>query len=100
MNAYGKPLSIISLAAAEQRLQAVVGRDHEASGVDEELAGDVEEDQEEVKGAEAEDHVDFWNAGLLLEVVEGWVPGQLLVELGEMVLRPTYAVSGYQGGTW
>ena len=34
-------------------MQRVVGRNEEADGIDEELCGDVEEDEEEVKGTEA-----------------------------------------------
>lgn len=48
-------LSVIDLACAEQRVQGVVGRDGESSRVDEELASDVEEDKEEVDGAQAEE---------------------------------------------
>jgi len=33
-------------------MQRVVGRNKEADGIDEEFCGDVEEDKEEVKGAE------------------------------------------------
>jgi len=63
---YGKPLAIIGLPAAEQRLEREVCRDGEARGVDQELAGDVEEDEEEVEGAEAEHDVDLGHASLLL----------------------------------
>lgn len=44
----GQPLRIIGLAGAEQSFQAVIRGQGEAGGVDEEFAGDVEEDEEEV----------------------------------------------------
>lgn len=74
---YGQPLGVISLAAGEQRLKRVVRRDSEAGSVDEELASDVKEDEEEVQSAQTEDHVDLWDICLLLEVVESRVLGEL-----------------------
>jgi hypothetical protein len=74
---YGEPLRIIRLAGREDGLHGPVGREHEASGVDEELAGDVEEDEEEVEGAETEHDVDLGDGGLRFEVVERWVLGEL-----------------------
>jgi hypothetical protein len=70
MKAY---LSIVSLAGAEQSFQRVISRNDEAGEVDEELASDVEEDEEEVQGEKAEDDIDFGNRRLALEVVEGRV---------------------------
>ena len=58
-------------------MKRVVGRECEASCVHEELAADVEEDQEEVERAETEDDIDLWYGGLLLEVLERWILGQL-----------------------
>jgi len=81
-----QPLSIIDLAGAEQGRQRVITRNDEAGDVDEESASNVEEDQEEVEGSETKDDVDLGNRGLLLEVVEGGVFGQLLVELRHVVL--------------
>ena len=75
--AYGEPLGIIRLADGEDGLHGPVGREHEAGGVDEELAGDVEEDEEEVEGSETQDDVDLGHAGLRFEVVERWVLGEL-----------------------
>lgn len=77
---YCKPLRIIGLAAGEQRLEGEVGGDDESGSVDQELAGNVKEDEEEVQSAETEHNVDFWDAGLLLKVVESWVFRQLPVE--------------------
>jgi len=74
---HSKPLSVIGSAAAEQRLDRVVTRNDKGGKVDEELAGDVEEDERKVKRAESEDDVDLWNRGLLLKVVQSWVLGEL-----------------------
>lgn len=84
---HGQPLRVIARLAREQGLERVVGRDDESGGVDEELAGDVEEDEEEVEGAEAEDDVDLGHVGLLLELLQLRVLGELLVELRQVVLR-------------
>ena len=45
-------LSIVHLAEAEESIKRVVGWDNEAGRVDEELATDVEEDEEEVDAGE------------------------------------------------
>ena len=74
---YRKPLRIIRFAHGEDRFQRPVGREREASGVDQEFASYVEEDQEEVQSAETKDDIDFGNGSLLLEVLQGWVFGQL-----------------------
>ena len=70
-------LCVIDLAGAEQGGQRVVSGDGESSNINEEGAGDVEEDEEEVKTGEAEDGVDLGHRGLLLEIVEGGVFRQL-----------------------
>lgn len=105
---YGEPLSVIGGADAEQRFERVVRREREAGGVDEELAGNIEEDEEEVERAETENDVCLRDVGLLFEVAQGRVSGQLcfpsaraarwcapigvqsrtLIELGEVVLGP------------
>jgi hypothetical protein len=84
---YGQPLGVITLLRSEESLEGVVGRDDEAGGVDEELSSDVEEDKEEVEGAETENNVDLGNVGLLLKLLQLGVLGQLLVELGQVELR-------------
>ena len=66
-------MGVIGLGGGEEGVEGVVGGQGEAGGVDQELAGNVKEDEEEVEGAESEDYVDLWDAGLLLEVVESWV---------------------------
>jgi hypothetical protein len=58
-------------------MQRVVGGDHEANRVDEELSRDVEEDQEEVESSEAEDDVDLGHIGLPFEIIEEFVVRQL-----------------------
>lgn len=63
-------LSVVGLADTEEGLERVVGGDKEAGRVNEELAGNIEEDEEKVQGAEAEDDVDLWHRRLLLKVVE------------------------------
>lgn len=71
-------LSIIRRGGAEKSLDRVVSWDDETRSVDEELCGNVEKDEEEVESSESEDDVDLGDRGLLLEVVEGWVFGQLV----------------------
>jgi hypothetical protein len=73
----GEPLGVVDLAGTEQGVERVVAGDDESSNVDEKLAGNVEENQEEVEADEAEDGVDLGDGGLLLKVVEGGVLGQL-----------------------
>jgi len=70
-------VGVIGLARGEESLERVVAGDEEASKVDEELASNVEEDEEEVEGTETEDDVDLGDGALLLKVVEGRVLGQL-----------------------
>ena len=70
-------MGVIGLGLGEESLERVVAGDEEASKVDEELASNVEEDEEEVEGTETEDDVDLRDGALLLEVVEGRVLGQL-----------------------
>ena len=84
---HGQPLGVIALAGGEEGLEGVVGGDDEAGGVDEELSSNVEEDKEEVEGAEAENNVDLGDVGLLLKLLQLRVLGQLLVELGQVELR-------------
>jgi hypothetical protein len=83
MKAY---LGIISLAGAEQSFQWVVSGDDKAGEVNQEFASNVEKDEEEVQGQEAKDDIDFGNWRLALKVVEGWVLGELLVQVADVVL--------------
>lgn len=70
-------LRVIRSSGGEQSVQRVVGRDNETRQVDKELAGDVEEHQEEIDADQAEDHVDLGDGGLALQVVKDGVFGQL-----------------------
>jgi len=81
-----QPLSVIRGTRGEQGLEGVVARKDETGKVDEELAGDVEEDKEEVDTDQTQDDIDLGNGGLSLQVVQDRVLRQLLVELGDSVL--------------
>lgn len=70
-------LSVIRGARGEQGLKRVVAGDQEAGKIDEELASDVEEDQEEVNSSQTQDGIHLGDGGLSLEVVEGGVLGEL-----------------------
>ena len=72
-----KPLRVIVLGGAEERLEGVVAGDDEAGDVGQELAAQVEDDEEEVERGQADDTVRLGDAGLLLEVDESGVPGEL-----------------------
>jgi len=85
-NPISQPLSIIRLARTEECLERVVARNDKAGSIDEELSSDVEEDEEEIDSDEAEEGIDLGHAGLLLEVVEQRILGQLLVDLVDLVL--------------
>jgi len=85
-NPVRQPLSVVNLGGAEQRVQGVIAGNDEAGNVDEKFASNVEEDQEEVESAETEDHIDLGNRRLLFQVVEEFILGQLLVQLGQVVL--------------
>jgi hypothetical protein len=87
VSAYCQPLGVVDLAGGEKSLEGVVAREDEAGKVDEECTAEVEEDQEEVQAAQAEDHVDLGHAGLLLEIVEHLIFGQLQTNLVSMVPR-------------
>jgi len=82
----GQPLSVIGGSGAEQCLDTIVSWNDETSRVDEEFSGNVEEDEEEVDSTETENDVDLGNRGLLFEVVESSILGQLLVQLADLVV--------------
>jgi len=82
-----QPLCVIHLVSTEQCFQRVVSRNDESCKVDKELAPDVEEDEEEVEGDKAQEGIGLGDIGLLFEVVERWIFGELLVDLGDLVLR-------------
>lgn len=74
---HSQPLRVVGGARGEESRQRVVARDDEASEVGEELAAEVEDDEEEVQGGEADGGVGLGDTGLLLKVVEGGVLGEL-----------------------
>lgn len=75
--AYRQPLCIILLVVGEERLERVVTGDNEAGKVGQELAAEVEDDKEEVEGADTNDSISLGDTGLLLSVVEERVLGEL-----------------------
>ena len=62
----------------EESAQRVVPRNDEASKVGEELASQVEDNEEEVKSTKADDGIGLGDTRSLLEVVQKGVLGQLL----------------------
>ncbi len=74
---YGQPLRIVILGIGEEGSEGVVSGNDEAGKVGEELATEVEDDEEEVKGADTDDGIGLGNADLPLQVVEGGILGQL-----------------------
>jgi hypothetical protein len=70
---YRQPLSVIDGAAGKQSVEGVVGGNNKANCVHEKLGSDVEEDQEEVQGAESEHDVDLGYAGTGLQIIEEFV---------------------------
>lgn len=74
---HGKPLSIIRLARSEESSKGKVSGDNEARNVGEKLAAEVEDDQEEIKCAQAKHAIGLGDRGLLLEIVEHGVLGEL-----------------------
>lgn len=81
-------LSVIGGSGAEQCLDTIVSWNDETSRVDEEFSGNVEEDEEEVDSTETENDVDLGNRGLLFEVVESSILGQLCSVSASALDRP------------
>lgn len=74
---YGKPLCVIILASSEQSLKRVISRNHKASEVGEELASKIKDNEEEVKGDDADNSIGLRHTKLLLEIVESRIFGEL-----------------------
>ncbi len=74
---YSQPLSIVSGAGSEQGIQRVVAGNDEASQIGEELATEVEDNEEEVEGAQADNSIRLGDTSLLLKIVQGGVLGEL-----------------------
>lgn len=58
-------------------MERVVARDDEASEVGEELATEIEDDEEEVESGDSNDDIRLRDTSLLLEVVQRRVLGEL-----------------------
>lgn len=74
---YSQPLSVILLVGSEESGQGVVAGNDETSKVGQELAAQVEDDEEKVESANADGGVGLGDARRLLEVVKGGVLGEL-----------------------
>lgn len=70
-------MRIINLAGAKQGFEGVIARNQKSGEVDQKLASNVEEDEEEVQANDTEESIDLRNGGLLLKVVEGRILGKL-----------------------
>lgn len=75
--AHSQPLRVVRGAGGEESIERVVAGDDEASQVGEELATEVEDDEEDVDDNEADEGVGLGNADLRLNVVQGGVLGEL-----------------------
>jgi len=81
-----EPLSVIRLPNTEECVKGIVSRYHKSSNIGEELTGNVEEDEEEVECAQAEESVNLGNRGLLFQIVQNRVLRKLLINLGDVAL--------------
>lgn len=82
----GQPLGVIIGVVREERIDGIVAGDDETGEVGEKLSAKVEDDEEEVQGAEADGTVRLGNVGGLFNVVQDGVLGKLAVELTKVVL--------------
>jgi len=82
-----EPLGIVILLGGEEGIQGVVSGDDEAGEVGQELASEVEDNEEEVESGEPNGGVDLGDRGLLLKVVEGGILRKLTVELVDITLN-------------
>lgn len=94
-NPVRQPLSVIGGTGSEESLKRVVTGNQETGKVDEELASDVEENQEEVDANQTQDRIDLGDVGLALQVVKNGVLRELLVELRNGVLGTVLDGSHY-----
>lgn len=85
-NPVRQPLGIILLVVSEECLERVVTGDNKTGKVGQELAAEVEDDEEEVEGTESNNSICLGDTGLLLGVVEERVLGELTVELTKVLL--------------
>ena len=68
-------MRVIDFACTEERFKGVIAWNEKPCKVYEELASNIEEDQEKVDSDEAEEGIDLRYRGLLFEVVEHWILG-------------------------
>lgn len=66
---HSQPLRVVILVIGEESIQRIVAGDDKASKVGEELATEVEDDEEKVQGGQAHDSVGLGDTGALLNVV-------------------------------
>jgi hypothetical protein len=77
--AYCEPLRIITLSHAKQSLEGIIPRDHKPGDIGQELSSNIKEDEEEVGRDKPEERVDLGDRGLLLQIVQSWVLGELFM---------------------
>lgn len=86
-NPVGEPLSVIGGVRGEESVEGVVARDDEPGNVGQQLTAQVEDDQEEIQGAQADGSVSLGETGGLLEVGDGRVLGELSVKSANILLH-------------
>lgn len=91
---YGEPLSIIIRVGSEESGHGVVAGDHEAGHVGQELAPEVEEDEEHVERDGADHGVSLGNAGGPLQIDDGRVLGKLSMAVSRRGIPRCDAVAG------
>ena len=74
---YGEPLCIITLPNTEQSLQRVISGNDESGHICKKLTANVEEDEEEIGCDKAKECINLRNRGLLLQIVQSWILGEL-----------------------
>lgn len=84
---YRQPLRVIRLGRGKERVERVISGDDEAGNVGQELAPEVEDDEEEVQRYQTNHGIGLWNGSLPLEVVESGVLGELAAPSGQTNIR-------------
>lgn len=74
---YSQPLGIVILIGSKQGMQRVVARDNESGNVGQKLTTEVQDDEEEVERADADDGVCLGDTSLLFKPIQSWILGQL-----------------------
>jgi len=86
-NPVREPLSVVGFSRTEQSFQRVVPWKDKPSKIRKELTSDVEKYKKEVERNDTQESVDFRNVALLFEIVQGWVFGEFLINLGDSSLN-------------